>query len=232
MIDEIKEHYEIRQDGTIYSTKSNKILVTSYTEKGYKSITLVTNSGNTKTYLVHRLIATKYIHNPDGLPQVNHINGIKDDNRVENLEWVDNQTNRDHAIANGLIPKTEFEKGSSIGELNDSAKLTDDIVIELREKQLTYKEYCKEYNIELSKNGYDKMMRGYTWKHIAMDKVRPKKEKNPPLLQYSKDGELVAEHKTITEAQDASGADRAVIRKCCIGKAKTAGGYIWKYKGQ
>lgn len=65
--------------------------------KGYVRVRI---DGN--TYFAHRLIALAFIPNPLGLPQINHKNGIKTDNRPENLEWATNQQNRDHAVANGL----------------------------------------------------------------------------------------------------------------------------------
>lgn len=65
--------------------------------KGYLRV----NLGN-KTQQVHRVIAAVFIENPLKKPQINHKNGIKTDNRVENLEWVTNQENRDHAVKHGL----------------------------------------------------------------------------------------------------------------------------------
>ena len=56
-----------------------------------------------KSQLVHRLVATTFIPNPMGYSEVNHINGDKLDNRVENLEWCDRSMNMKHAYANGYL---------------------------------------------------------------------------------------------------------------------------------
>ena len=73
---------------------------------GYLHVVLC-KDGKGKCYYVHRLIAEAFIPNPEKKPQVNHINGDKTDNRIENLEWVTSSENRQHAYDTGLQLKGE-----------------------------------------------------------------------------------------------------------------------------
>lgn len=68
---------------------------------GYYDTRLCKN-GSKKSVFLHRIIAEAFIPNPDNLPMINHINGIKTDNRIENLEWVSASENSKHAYDVGL----------------------------------------------------------------------------------------------------------------------------------
>ncbi len=76
--------------------KQNRGLLT------YKIVDLTINNIK-KTFHIHRLVAIHFIPNPENKLEINHINGIKDDNRLENLEWSTMLENHEHAFANGLV---------------------------------------------------------------------------------------------------------------------------------
>ena len=107
--------YKIDTNGDIYSydkivkfyggrnaLRKGKKLKTRFDRYGYKRIQL-RKDGISRTHSIHRLIAETYLKNIENKPQINHINGIKDDNRLENLEWCTNQENIIHAVEHGLI---------------------------------------------------------------------------------------------------------------------------------
>lgn len=72
--------------------------------KGYRRVELYSNNGR-KTINIHRLVAMTFIPNPDNKETINHIDGNKINNRVDNLEWNTRQENFNHANDNGLHPK-------------------------------------------------------------------------------------------------------------------------------
>lgn len=78
-----------------------RILGTKVNRGGYKEVAL-SRDGKTKTVLLHRLIAIHFVDNPSNLPCVNHKNGVKTDNRIENLEWCTAAQNTKHAYENNL----------------------------------------------------------------------------------------------------------------------------------
>lgn len=102
--------YNVSNYGRIYSIPYKKIMKSRIDKYGYEVINLKKLKSSPMT--VHRIIANLFIPNPQNKPQVNHINGIKTDNRVENLEWVTAKENIDHSIKIGLKGNTNGQKRS------------------------------------------------------------------------------------------------------------------------
>ena len=91
------EDYEITKNGEVINKRTQHILKPQKNSKGYLRVMICG-----KKYFVHRLVAEKYIPNPNNYEQVNHIDGNKLNNNVDNLEWVTNKMNREHAVKTGL----------------------------------------------------------------------------------------------------------------------------------
>ena len=81
--------------------ESGAILQATEDKKGYLRLR-VTLERERRCYKIHRLVAEAFLENPDKLPQVNHIDGDKKNNRADNLEWITNADNASHAIESGL----------------------------------------------------------------------------------------------------------------------------------
>ena len=118
-------NYLINKYGAVVSIqpgKRNKILARRIDRGGYQTVRL-NKDGITSTHFIHRLIAAAYIPNPDNKPNINHINGIKTDNRIENLEWCTHAENIQHAYNNGLIKiKSKPVFNNCTGEVYPSIK--------------------------------------------------------------------------------------------------------------
>lgn len=98
--------------------RKGKIMKPAITPKGYKRIRLSKN-GTGKSFMLHRLVAQAFIPNLEGKPQINHIDGNKENNVIDNLEWCTNGENQVHAWKYGL---NKGVTGMFKGENNRNAK--------------------------------------------------------------------------------------------------------------
>lgn len=102
--------YEVSTDGRVRTVEHitngrtitpTELAIRIYKSQRYARVRLY-RGGKSKDCMVHRLVAEAFIPNPDNKPQVNHINGDRSNNRVENLEWCTASENQRHAFRAGL----------------------------------------------------------------------------------------------------------------------------------
>lgn len=143
-----------------------KILNCSLSNDGYCKADLWKNKKR-KTYRIHRLVSFEFIENPLNKPQVNHIDGNKINNHVDNLEWCTCSENIKHAYKTGLKKFT----GKIYGEKNGSSKLTQKQVDQIKELKglKKQKEIAKMFNV--SPRTISDIYTGRTWSKKSLVKL-------------------------------------------------------------
>ena len=153
--------YQVSSLGNVRSLHWNnqcivKNLTPAIDKRGYLRFRL-SKHNKVKAFLAHRLVAEAFIQNAENKPQVNHINGIKTDNKVDNLEWCTNSENAIHAFSCGLKPTRT-------------------------------------------------------------------------VCQYDKQMQFIKEWHSLSDVGRELNINPSNIVECCIGKRRTAGSYMWRYK--
>jgi hypothetical protein len=135
-----------------------KFMAQRSSSTGYALVSLSRPRERQQVATVHRLVAIAFIPNPEGKPQVNHVDGVKTNNNVKNLEWSTNQENVTHAYRIGL---------SAQGVDHPAAKLTPELIQkakELRETGHTYAAIGRMFGLNYTV--ISKALRGVSWKHL------------------------------------------------------------------
>jgi len=137
---------------------TNRLMTQTLNNDGYLFLSLRKN-GSSMTIFIHRAVAMAFIHNSDNKRTVNHINGIKTDNQVENLEWNTHKENINHAWENGLSVSRE-------GIKHHNTKLTEKDVLEIRAigKSMSAVQLGSLYGI--NEQAIYKILSRQRWKHI------------------------------------------------------------------
>ena len=161
----LKYTYLLTEDGRIYSKVSSRFLKTHLDKDGYEKVRLVCEDGKRHTFSVHRLMLENF--NPiDGMEnlQVNHIDGNKLNNHINNLEWVTCKENIQHAKEHNLRAKQH-------GENNPASKLTEKQVLEiielLKSKKFSGAEIDRRYG--LCKDYANSIRRKERWTYLTKD---------------------------------------------------------------
>jgi hypothetical protein len=153
------ERYLISNEGIVFDTLKNKEII-HHDKKGYKRLALSAGKNKQKLFYIHRLLAFAFIPNPLKKPFINHIDGNKSNNKIENLEWCTQKENIQHACATGLLINQKGEKARN-------AKLTNEIVLNISYdfKKLTNKQMMEKYNV--SKSTINNILTGNKWHEIT-----------------------------------------------------------------
>ena len=100
--------YKVTSLGDVYSITKKRFIYQSIDRYGYKQC-LLYNKGQHKTRKVHRLVAEAFLENTYNKPQINHKDGNRTNNRIDNLEWCTNSENQLHSYRyNGRIPSNKY----------------------------------------------------------------------------------------------------------------------------
>ena len=155
--------YKVNSSGVIKSVvRKNRLTEIMKVQKvdkdGYMIVNLFKN-GDAKQMKVHRVVAMAFIPNTFNKKQVNHINGIKNDNRLENLEWCTQSENMQHSYDNKLTK-------ASVGEKNGNSKLTTKDVEDMKKlrKFMTYQELANVFSVSICQA--HRIINNKRWKHV------------------------------------------------------------------
>lgn len=154
------ENYEVSNLGRVRSLpkKTRKgIRVLKPIKQSYLTVDLC-KDGVVKKHLIHRIVAKEFISNPEMKQEVNHKDGNKHNNSIDNLEWVTRCENRKHAFDIGL----QSAKGSK----NSQSKLNESQVLEIFKSNLRGFELSKLYNI--SPGTICDIKKRRSWKHLSL----------------------------------------------------------------
>lgn len=155
---DIKDYEGLYQVSNMGRVRSNSGLLHLNTNTyGYKHITLSKDNAQ-KTVLVHRLVASAFVCNPLGLPQVNHKDGNKNNNAFGNLEWVTQKENNHHAI------KANLRKVKKILLIDNENNVIKRFNNRLEINEFLGREICQDL-ITRCCNGQRKTAYGYVWRY-------------------------------------------------------------------
>ena len=228
IIDNISTSYFITEDGKCYNTNTGKYLRGQENYKNhYISYILTLPDGSKKRRYAHRLVALAYIPNPDPINkiEINHIDGNKSNNCIDNLEWVTPLENITHAIQN------ELRKTDHVFCFNKNKEL----VAEYKNMQEASKAVGISWSLiqqELHKK-VKALSGGFFWSNTSDNNfqtiVYSNLGKAKTVYQYDKKGKFINKYESTGIAAKAIGGVHSHIGECCRGKIKTYKGFVWRY---
>lgn len=192
--------YQISTMGRIKVTRNGdeRILVGVLDKStGYRRFSLY-KDGKVERAYVHRLVAESFIPNAENKPEIDHINTIRHDNRVENLRWVTRKENRNNPIS------LEHLRVAFTGENSP------------------------HYGRKRSKETKRKISEALKSSPLNHGRIGVQCKNSQPVYQYDLKGIFIAEYAGQAEAARITGIHQSDISNACNGKLSVAGGYLWR----
>lgn len=223
-LDGIETDYSVSTEGVVRKDTTNYILSQS-SQQDYKFVTLLVQ-GKQKRMRVHRMVAETFLDNPENKPYVNHINGNRGDNNVENLEWTTPSENTQHAVETGLfisgrarpviqysldgMQMATFESASEAARQTGGAQSK--ITMCCRRQRQSANDYQWRY--------YDDIQ--------DVTKIEKKFITGKRVAQCDEDGNILAIFPSFKEAAKAVDGTSSAISRVCSGTNIRHKGYKWK----
>lgn len=163
-------NYQVSNKGEVKSlnykrTKKEKVLKLCKNSDGYLNVNLI-KDGKAKNMKVHRLVADAFISNPENLPQVNHKNECKTDNRVENLEWCTSKYNINYGTRMERVTKSISKANTNNPKLSKKIKCVETGVEYHSTRDIERQFGFDHSHICACCNGKQKQAYGYRWEYV------------------------------------------------------------------
>ena len=225
--DNLETNYSVNEIGYVRNDITNYILKPAI-QQGYAHVTIYINKKG-KRVKIHRLVATAFIPNPENKPYVNHIDGIRSNNTVENLEWVTASENTQHAVNTGLFLSTR-EKSVTQFDLDGNKIAVYPSTMEAGRATNSLPE-----KIVLCCQRQRKTHNGYQWRYTneTGEKIqtaeKPKTSARPVAQIDPITNEVIATYSSITAAAKAVGGSSSAIVNIInkTKQTKTHKGFGW-----
>lgn len=216
--------YSVSTEGEVRKDTTNYILSQS-SQQDYKFVGLIIN-GKQKRMRVHRMVALTFIDNPDNKPYVNHINGNRSDNNVENLEWVTPSENTQHAVDTGLF-KSGRARAVIQYNLNGEQMATFESASEAARQT-----GGSQSKITMCCRRQRDSANDYQWRYYDdiqdVQKIEKKFITGKKVAQCDEEGNILKIYPSFKEAARAVNGTSSAISRVCSGTNIRHKGYKWK----
>ena len=217
-------NYSVSTDGQVRKDTTNYILSQS-SQQDYKFVSLFIR-GKQKRMRVHRLVAETFIENPENKPYVNHINGKRDDNNVENLEWVTPSENTTHAVQTGL-----FTPGRSRSVIQYNLEGEQMAIFESA-SEAARQTGGSQSKITMCCRRQRQSANDYQWRYYDdiqdVTKIEKKFITGKKVAQCDENGNILYIYPSFKQAAEAVNGTSSAISRVCSGMNIRHKGYRWK----